>query len=284
LYNEKKNGGVCVSDERVQWHPAFYEAIKQELIDYASELDFQSEVPLTEQPLRIDVLIIKKLSDVQIKKLIAAIFRKHNIVEYKRPRDHITVSDYNKVYGYAYLYASIHNIDIDDITITIVVTVRPVKLMRYLRVKRGYDIKQTADGIYNVKGSEIPVQIIESKRLDKEENLWLRSLSDSLDTAGMEKVLGEREKHADAKLNAYMHALMIANPNATKGVRSMKKQTLKEVIIEMGLFDEIVAERELKGKLEAAKNALDMGLTIEQAAKISRLDVQMIQNELLVHA
>jgi hypothetical protein len=104
----------------------------------------------------------------------------------------------------------------------------------------------------------------------------------------MEKVLNEREKHADAKLNAYMHALMIANPNAAKGVKGMKKQTLKEAIIEMGLFDEIVAERELKGELkralEAAKNALDMGLTIEQAAKISRLDVQMIQNELLVHA
>jgi hypothetical protein len=147
LYNEKKKGGVCVNNERVQWHPAFYEAIKQELIDYASILDFQSEVPLTEQPLRIDVLIIKKLSDVEIKKLIAAIFRKHNIVEYKRPRDHVTVSDYNKVYGYACLYASVHNIDIDDITLTIVVTARPVKLMRYLRVKRGYDIKQTANGI-----------------------------------------------------------------------------------------------------------------------------------------
>jgi hypothetical protein len=65
-----------------------------------------------------------------------------------------------------------------------------------------------------VKGAEIPIQIIESKRLDESENLWLRSLSDSLDTEGMEKVLNEQEKHADAKLNAYMHALMIANPNA----------------------------------------------------------------------
>jgi predicted transposase/invertase (TIGR01784 family) len=59
------------------------------------------------------------------------------------------------------------------------------------------------------------------------------------------------------------------------------------------LYAEGVIDGELKGKLEgkleekfeAAQNALDLGLTIEQAAKISGLDVQKISDELcLTHA
>jgi predicted transposase YdaD len=61
-------------------------------------------------------------------------------------------------------------------------------------------------------------------------------------------------------------------------------------------LDEVYAEGEQKGKLEgklegdleralyAAKKALNMGLSIEQAAEISSLDVEKIKNELLVHA
>jgi hypothetical protein len=56
-----------------------------DLIAYADILDFDIEYPLTREPLRVDVIIIKKKKDVVIKKNIAAIFRGRNIVEYSQP-------------------------------------------------------------------------------------------------------------------------------------------------------------------------------------------------------
>jgi len=70
-------------EEGIPWHTAFFEAIQMELDEYSRDLQFTSEFPLNTRPLKIDVVIIKKSRDVVIKKNIAAIFRKENIVEYK---------------------------------------------------------------------------------------------------------------------------------------------------------------------------------------------------------
>jgi hypothetical protein len=74
---------VSIIEERIPWHPAFFEAIQKELEAYKNVLEFEAEHPLTEAPLRMDVLIIKKRRNVVIKKNIAAIFRAHNVVEFK---------------------------------------------------------------------------------------------------------------------------------------------------------------------------------------------------------
>ena len=66
-------------EEKIQWHPAFYEAIQAELVEYRDVLYFESEHQLTTEPLRIDVLIIRKRPDALIRKNIAAIFRTINI-------------------------------------------------------------------------------------------------------------------------------------------------------------------------------------------------------------
>jgi len=70
-------------EERIAWHPAFYEAIQMELEEYGQDLQFISEYALNTEPLRIDVVIIKKHKDIPIEKNIATIFRKVNILEYK---------------------------------------------------------------------------------------------------------------------------------------------------------------------------------------------------------
>ena len=71
---------------RTAWHPAFLQAIQLELEDYLDVLTFESEYQLTTEPLKIDVLIIKKKKDVVIEKNIAQIFRQFNVVEYKSPK------------------------------------------------------------------------------------------------------------------------------------------------------------------------------------------------------
>ena len=66
---------------RTSWHPAFVQAIENELEESRNALTFEAEHQLTSEPLKIDVLIIKKKKNVVIKKNIGQIFRLYNVVE-----------------------------------------------------------------------------------------------------------------------------------------------------------------------------------------------------------
>ena len=82
----------------LQWHPAFFAGLQIELAEEAHHLIFESEHQLGTKPKEIDVLVIKKDSDVSIKKNIGRIFRKHNIIEYKSPDDYLSIDAFYKVY------------------------------------------------------------------------------------------------------------------------------------------------------------------------------------------
>jgi hypothetical protein len=59
---------------RTSWHPAFAQAIEHELENAKDALTFETEYQLTTEPLRIDVLIVKKKKNVVIEKNIGQIF------------------------------------------------------------------------------------------------------------------------------------------------------------------------------------------------------------------
>jgi hypothetical protein len=66
---------------------------------YRDVLQFNSEFQLGSEPLRIDVVIIKKTQDVTIDRAIAAIFKSTNIVEYKSPTDHLVTTGRDRTAG-----------------------------------------------------------------------------------------------------------------------------------------------------------------------------------------
>ena len=111
----------------LQWHPAFYAGIQIELEAEADLLLFENEHQLGTKPKEIDVLIVKKERDVSIRKNIGRIFRTHNIVEYKSPKDYLSVDDFYKADT-----AQADSIAIHDITITFVCHRYPRSLMRHL--------------------------------------------------------------------------------------------------------------------------------------------------------
>ena len=76
-----------MKDTDIQWHPGFVAAINLELIKNRSDLTFEKEYNLNTKPLEIDLLIIKKNSDIKVDNKIGRIFRGHNILEYKSPKD-----------------------------------------------------------------------------------------------------------------------------------------------------------------------------------------------------
>lgn len=67
----------------VNWHEAASCAFQIELKDYSEFLEYITEYNLGKKSYRIDLLIIKKLTDEIIPKNIARIFRTFNLLEIK---------------------------------------------------------------------------------------------------------------------------------------------------------------------------------------------------------
>jgi hypothetical protein len=277
---------------RIAWHPAFYEAIQMDLADYGDALTYEFERQLTAEPLKMDVLIIKKARDVAVRNTIAAIFRGHNIVEYKSPGVSLSVSGFYKVYGYACLYAHLGKVAMQDISVSFMGTKHPRDLLKHLRDVRGYVVTETWPGIYHVTGDILGIQLIERKRLAPGENLWVRHLGDDLDAQGMNEMLTESEqKGKDARVNAYIDVIARANKAILQEVLKMANAlTLDQVFEEAGFAQRWEKRGEARGetrgetrgvtigKHEVARNALREGFSMDAVQRITGLDVNIIRS------
>lgn len=76
-----------MEDTKIQWHPGFVAAMDMEFKEDREKLELESEHNLNKKPLEIDLLVIKKEKDSEIHNEIGRIFRGHNIMEYKSPKD-----------------------------------------------------------------------------------------------------------------------------------------------------------------------------------------------------
>ena len=278
--------GMGHEESKIAWHPAFVEALQLELEAYREALEFHPEYQLTSEPLKIDCVIIKKAKDVVIKKNIAAIFREWNLLEYKSPGDYVSVYDFYKVYGYCCLYASFQRVPISSLTVSFIESRYPEKLFKHFEEDRFFTVEETGSGIYIIRGDIIPIQVIDSRRLRMEENLWLKGLSKRLDGAELNHIGVEAYRRGKAaRLGAYMDAIMRANPAAMKEIIAMGTTlTLEEVLEEAGLIAKWEARGIEKGmtlgqeRLEAvARNALAEGLSIESVSRITGFDVESLR-------
>ena len=189
----------------LRWHPAFYAGMQIELQEDAERLDFQTEHTLGSEPVRADLLIIKKTDDRPLKKRIGKIFRTHNIVEYKSHGYSLTIDAFYKACGYVNLYKAVtggaDEVKITDMTLTLVCSRYPGKLISHLEKVRGFGVEETAPGIYYVLGDIIPIQIILIHKLEKEESRWLGSLTNRMtETVEISLLLKNYESHKDDPL------------------------------------------------------------------------------------
>jgi hypothetical protein len=258
---------------RNDWHTAFYEALQMELREYQHVLEFYYQHHLTSEPLRIDCVVIKKIKNTVIKKNIAAIFRKWNLFEYKNPGDYVSVADFYKVYGYACLYTSFEKIPVKDLTVSFVQSRYPRKLLKHLQDERGYTIAETAEGIYNVKGDILPIQIIDSRKLSAAENLWLKSLRDQLNSSETTQISEEiTRKKKDAQITAYLNVITEANTESIQEAMEMnqrkQKLTIDQLCENVGWAAKWEARGEAKGKAEGrAEGTLEIARKMKQAER-----------------
>ena len=64
-----------MNNEKLQWHPAFAAALRITFQDEMKYLELQEEYLLSKKPPQIDVLILKKVKEISLKKKIGQIFR-----------------------------------------------------------------------------------------------------------------------------------------------------------------------------------------------------------------
>lgn len=276
---------TATTGKRLQWHQAFFASIQIEFEKEADKLIFENEHHLGTQPKRIDVLIIKKDDDTSIEKNIGKIFRKHNIIEYKSPGDYISINDYYLVYGYACLYKSDESpkseIHIEDITITLISRHFPKHLISHLKKIHKYDVQLIEPGIYYINGDFFPIQLLVTKDLTDEQNLWLHNLTNDIhDPSIVNTLISEYEKHQ--KSNYYksvMDIIVHANKKAFKEVTVVCK-ALED------LYWEVHGERIMKEQKEALAKAVDAAVAeavaeavatavAEKDAYIKQLEAQL---------
>ena len=174
--------------KKIQWHQGFSAALRITLQEEMEFLEMQEEYLLSRKPLQIDILILKKKKELTIRKAIGRIFRRYNIIEYKSPEDYLTINDFYKVYAYACVYQSntdrINEVDPRELTITFVCSHFPREMVRHLEEVRGIHTKLAEKGIYYLGGDPIPIQLLITPELSREENYWMQNLRTDLKAGG----------------------------------------------------------------------------------------------------
>lgn len=210
---------------RVNWHEAAACAVEIELRDFTDLLQFLPEYLLGKNNYRIDLLVIKKLSEQPVPKNIAHIFKKYNLFEFKGMHSSVTVRSYYKTIGYAGLLID----QISDtepctslsVSISLLAFHYPVKLMKHLQKERNLTVEKSSAGIYYIGKETFEIQIIVVQELPSEENLYLYCLSDRLqDTYLVNRLADDYNRHAGQQVYAdYLQQL--TNATTLKGDSQM---------------------------------------------------------------
>ena len=213
--------------------------------------------------MQIDVLIIKKRTDDVIHKNIGRIFRKYNIIEYKSPTDYLSIDDFYKVYGYTCFYKSdsksVDDIKITDVTITFVCKSFPEKLVHHLTKIRGLGIEKMGEGVYYITKDIIPIQLLITSELSEDENLWLRNLTDDIQSVKtVEKLSVEYGVHEQDELyKSMMNIIIRANrekfEEANKMCEALRELFADELESNMNKGIEIGRSEGIRCMIESTK-------------------------------
>ena len=249
---------------KIYWHGPIFEALQ--LVFDGNDLDYKDEFPLGKEAIIVDAIITKD-NNVHVNKDIAYIFKGHNLFEFKSPKASFSIFDYVKTIGYAGVYSSFKKVLMTDITITIILTMFPRKLVKFLENERNIKVRDIGNGIYYIEGESFPIQILESKKLS-EGNLFLRNLRDDLSVEDMKATL---EAYADRrqvdKRSVYIDRLSKANPTAFKEAMKMVTEYTADIILEAFEESGRLIERDIEMKKKAARKMLLDGTPVEKVCE-----------------
>lgn len=276
-------------ENRTQWHPAFCSTMELELMENEKGLAYDPEYYLSREPLRIDLLIIKKKPEEVIKNEIGSFFLGHNIVEYKSPDDSMNIDTFYKVLSYACLYkadtGAVDEILDTDITVSLIREQKPMKLLGQL--ERKYRVKQERKGIYRIYDMIFPMQVIVTKELEESRHVWLKSLTRSMNIAQAERLLdsydrleGEEER---AKAGVVVNLVSDINNEIFEKIVSggdRMSEALKRMILpEFGELKDLLADKDAEIADKDAKLADKDAKLADKDAEIAELKRLLAERE-----
>lgn len=154
---------------QLKYHYGFYAAAHVAYHAVRGELEFLQEQELGVEPVRLDMLIIKRNGIKPLEDPIGSFFRKYNILEYKSPEDTLNIDDFIKTQGYACFYKAqgkvVNEIPCDELTISVFRHTFPRKLFASL-AGTGRGVENPYPGIYHVAGPlTFPAQVVVTSQL-----------------------------------------------------------------------------------------------------------------------
>jgi ligand-binding sensor protein len=194
---------------RSDWHKAF-EAYLTILISKYEGVKLDSEVEIGIDPPRADYIILVNDEGTEFKESIFKLFRKVNIIEYKRQDDALNEAVIYKACSYAgmYIAANAHGgIQKDQLTISIFRAVKNPMLFSALE-KSGNLVRTDTPGIYRVSilsgVFDIPFQIVITGELEGNEYAACRVLAAKAEEADMRQVISlARDETGEVAKNCY---------------------------------------------------------------------------------
>lgn len=151
----------------------------------------------------------------------------YNIFEIKSIGSSTGTDTYYKTIGYAGLFINQtgrkNQYTALDISLTFLSMHYPRKLIKHLTQNRNLIAEKSSPGVYTISKEIFSAQIIVTKELPSEENLYLHCLAQNRpETDVLNRIAADYESHRDQSLyNRYLHQLTTAYSVSRKGERSM---------------------------------------------------------------
>ena len=248
--------------ERIEWHPGFQAGLELRLRAYKERLIYRHEYPLTKRPIVVDTLVIEKTEDVVIDDDVAAIFLRHNIVEYKNPDDALSIDEYYDLMAYMARYKAgtgkTDAVKADEVTGTLMRQRRPEEMFREI-VRLGGRVERRYAGVYYIEGLvHMPTQVIVQSELDGPENAVLRILTKAARQDDVKAFVGETLKYterddrdnADAVYQVSVSAnrelydrLKRSDPEVCTALKELMKEEMQEEILKAEQRGEQIGEQ-----------------------------------------
>ena len=252
-----------MEDTKIQWHPGFVAAMDMEFKEDREKLELESEHNLNKKPLEIDLLVIKKEKDSEIHNEIGRIFRGHNIMEYKSPKDQLDIDTFYKVSGYASLYKSygktVDGIKAEDVTISLLREAKPRELFNYFKTNN-VKVEMPYKGIYYIQGiSPFPAQVIVIKELGQEEHMWIKALTDKMKKTDLENLIEKSGELCDEYDRKLVESILEVTLNANIGLIEELRGDAKMGEMMLKIMQPVILEIEKKAEIRGKKAGIEEG-------------------------
>lgn len=245
---------------KIKFHYGFYGAIKVIYEAFRASYSFLQEQQLGDEPVRLDMLAVRKDEKSVLDDPIGRFFKKHNILDYKSPDDALSINDFYKAQGYACIYKSVGRVNEirgEDLTVSIFRHTYPREMFSML-TEEGRGTISPYPGIYHVTGPlMVPAQVVVMSQLPDGEYEALKVLTRGAKETDVVKFLEDNKDNQEAAddISAILRVSIAANEELF--------QKLREAGIMVG-----AVERLFQKEFDAAR---DEGIIIGEARSNERV-------------